>query len=784
MGEGGRVPGVFFDFTVDTDGLDTLRQWESQFSSVGSAAEGAAGAVTTSFDGVGASVEGAGDAAEDASKQIEDASDATKQAGDSADATTSKMDALGQAGEELGGPFGRLVRTFQNAKKSLASVKAASASAGISLKTLAVVAVGAAAAVVGIVVAVKAARAAMAGLAKFTADSTIKAGAYRAEVANLAATLKGLGINTDETRNSMLDYADEIAIATNLTREQARAAQVLGLNMGASAEQVNDLALAAANMAAANPLIESADQAIRQIAKTLGGMSGEIGELIPEVVELTAEERKQGIVIDLINEKYAGLAVALGRTLPAAIQETQDSFDSLQEAIGGPFSEVLEILLNEGINPLIREFTTATEGADLFRVAVFRLGIAMAREAEKAVALGQGIALLGVLMRQAGANETLAALNSVRDRLQAIQIEMAAIAVLGPDFLASSLGEGDTPEPPAPTEAAPALGFGLDEIIKGPAELAKFSEAISRAAADVKELGLDQADVTIVGKQLIDTITDQIREYQDLGFETSAADEALQAFMETLQVYATDVGLLATQATASHFQTVMALREELTLLQEQGFEITDVMLDQADAIAETASQMELYAQGAELAVGVSHDLAAAFVQQALASEKSGKNAVKAGKLIISAVLKTVAQIATIKATESIATGLLALAQKDYAGAAAAFGAAVLWGTLAGAASGAAAAVASSESEPERPAVVTQQEQAGPRPVSGSTGAGSAIPEGSILVNQTGQEFQPAATASTIIIQAFDAQSVLDKIETDSDFREALGVAQAIEFQEA
>ena len=76
--------------------------------------------------------------------------------------------------------------------------------------------------------------------------------------------------------------------------------------MGATVDQSKDIIKAAADLSSALGI--DLKSATRNISKTLGGMAGELVEVIPVMKNLTREQLLAGKGIELISKKYAGFA--------------------------------------------------------------------------------------------------------------------------------------------------------------------------------------------------------------------------------------------------------------------------------------------------------------------------------------------------------------------------------------------------------------------------------------------------------------------------------------------
>jgi len=189
------------------------------------------------------------------------------------------------------------------------------------------------------------------------------AGSYEAEVTRLAIALNNIGENTDESRQSLLDYAEALQRVSVATEEQIIGALGMAVSLGATTETAKDLALAATNLAAATGV--ELDTAIRQLGATLGGLSGELGERIPEVKDLTEAHRRMGGAIDVVNQKFADFGRRMATSYAGAINNVGSAFVKLQQNIGETGKEITKVFLQEVLTPFIDRTADAAASADV-----------------------------------------------------------------------------------------------------------------------------------------------------------------------------------------------------------------------------------------------------------------------------------------------------------------------------------------------------------------------------------------------------------------------------------
>jgi len=121
---------------------------------------------------------------------------------------------------------------------------------------------------------------------------------------------------------SMTTFADEAIIqqqaflaSLNFTREEIEKIIPLALDLATATGQTLEFA-------------------VRNIAKTYAGLTGELGELIPQLKELTAEELRAGKALETIAELMGGRAALAADTMEGSIDQMKYALGDAAEAIG------------------------------------------------------------------------------------------------------------------------------------------------------------------------------------------------------------------------------------------------------------------------------------------------------------------------------------------------------------------------------------------------------------------------------------------------------------------
>ena len=91
----------------------------------------------------------------------------------------------------------------------------------------------------------------------------------------------------------------------------------------------------------------SLESAVRNTAKTFSGLAGELGELVPQLRDLTQEEMKAGDAVKVLADLFEGQASEQAKTMAGALQQAQNSAGDLAEAIGNKLSPFVKVLAED-----------------------------------------------------------------------------------------------------------------------------------------------------------------------------------------------------------------------------------------------------------------------------------------------------------------------------------------------------------------------------------------------------------------------------------------------------
>ena len=122
--------------------------------------------------------------------------------------------------------------------------------------------------------------------------------------------------------------------------DEATLAQMSYLaSIGLTEQQISEMIPVAMDLASATGM--SLESAVRNTSKTLSGMTGELGESVPALRELTAEQLKAGEGVRVLGEMFKGMAESDAKTLGGAMTQAGNAVGDVAEVIGGKLAPVV-----------------------------------------------------------------------------------------------------------------------------------------------------------------------------------------------------------------------------------------------------------------------------------------------------------------------------------------------------------------------------------------------------------------------------------------------------------
>ena len=167
-------------------------------------------------------------------------------------------------------------------------------------------------------------------------------------------------VNKDAAQG-LIDYASELQSLTGIGDETTIAIQAMLIASGRNEEQVRSMIAAAADYSAATG--KDFKTTVEDLNKSFSGTQGRMGQLIPELKDLTEEQLKGGAAIDIVGQKYAGFAERLSGSASVALSSFNSSWGDMKESLGEsimpavlPILGALVDLINDPVIPVIKSF--------------------------------------------------------------------------------------------------------------------------------------------------------------------------------------------------------------------------------------------------------------------------------------------------------------------------------------------------------------------------------------------------------------------------------------------
>ena len=181
------------------------------------------------------------------------------------------------------------------------------------------------------------ATAAVAGLGAALATAIGIKGVQAAQVQEdainrLNTALQLSGDFSDQASKDLQAYASELQNATRFGDELVLNQLALAKSFGATNEQAKQIVSAATDLSASFGI--DLESATRNVAKTLGGFAGELGEVIPELKNLDQAQLQAGEGIGLLAKRFAGAASRDVLTFSGQIEQLSNTVGDLFEEIG------------------------------------------------------------------------------------------------------------------------------------------------------------------------------------------------------------------------------------------------------------------------------------------------------------------------------------------------------------------------------------------------------------------------------------------------------------------
>lgn len=132
------------------------------------------------------------------------------------------------------------------------------------------------------------------------------------------------------------EYASKLQSISTVGDEELLPLMAQLAAAGRNQNEIQNIMSAALDVSASGAM--SLESAVRNLNKTYSGLSGELGETIPELKTLTTEQLKNGDAVQLVKDKYKGMSEESANAT-GGIQQMKNSLGDFKEIMGAPFAE-------------------------------------------------------------------------------------------------------------------------------------------------------------------------------------------------------------------------------------------------------------------------------------------------------------------------------------------------------------------------------------------------------------------------------------------------------------
>lgn len=142
---------------------------------------------------------------------------------------------------------------------------------------------------------------------------------------------------------ALKDYASHLQSISTVGDEELLPFMAQLAAAGRTQTEIQDIMSAALDISASGAM--SLESAVKNLNKTFSGLSGELGESIPQIKQLTKEQLQNGEAVKVISEQYKGMSKETTDSV-GFIEKLKNSFGDLLERVGEIFVPAARIIIN------------------------------------------------------------------------------------------------------------------------------------------------------------------------------------------------------------------------------------------------------------------------------------------------------------------------------------------------------------------------------------------------------------------------------------------------------
>lgn len=144
-----------------------------------------------------------------------------------------------------------------------------------------------------------------------------------------------------ENVKHLKDYASELQSISTYGDEELLPFMAQLASAGRTEQEIMDIMSASINVASSGSM--SLESAVKNLNKTFSGLSGELGEVNPQVKALSAEQLKNGDAVKVLAKQYDGMAKEVAKATGSS-EQLHNAIGDLKEEMGAPFEKAMSPL--------------------------------------------------------------------------------------------------------------------------------------------------------------------------------------------------------------------------------------------------------------------------------------------------------------------------------------------------------------------------------------------------------------------------------------------------------
>lgn len=144
-------------------------------------------------------------------------------------------------------------------------------------------------------------------------------------------------LNAQSVRQ-LKNFASELQNIGTIGDEQLLPLMAQLAAAGRTQAEIQDIMSAALDVSASGAM--SMESAVKNLNKTFSGLSGELGESVPQIKNLTKEQLKNGEAVKVIAEQYKGMAAETAKATGSGIQ-LSNAVGDLKEQLGMGWAKII-----------------------------------------------------------------------------------------------------------------------------------------------------------------------------------------------------------------------------------------------------------------------------------------------------------------------------------------------------------------------------------------------------------------------------------------------------------